>query len=184
MKPRSRIAEALRLKRREMGLTQSDLARQAECTQSAISMFEAGRADALSLKTVKRIAEILEIDLDAIRDEPATEAAGTAVLKYCPVDECYSNIPYVVHDTLCLYPGTVRAPRAERTRCRWCGEPMESACPNRECGADIVAGAFCPLCGEPYITATGKEEPVTDWADAQRRRIREIQDALEHGLND
>ena len=177
MKQTDSLNEILRKKRREKGLTQSELARAAHCTQSAVSMFEAGRSDTLAQKTVARIAELLEIDLASVPAAISPAVFSAAVKKFCPVDECPSNVPYVVRSQLCFHPRTVQAPAEEKTRCASCGELMELCCSNEKCAAPVEEGAFCHLCGTPYVAPvqTGKA-PLEEWADTQRQRIREIFD--------
>ena len=173
------VAEVVRRRRRALSLTQAELAQQAGCRQSAISMFEAGRSAALARQTVERIAEILEIDLaDVERDTGQEGAARELTLKYCRVEGCPSNIPYTVADSLCLKPAMVRAPRDEKTRCTMCGELMCMGCPNAECGVDVVEGSFCPECGTAYVPVAAVESgwQVTKWADEQREKIREIRE--------
>jgi transcriptional regulator with XRE-family HTH domain len=175
MKRADSLNEILRKKRRERGLTQSDLAHAAHCTQSAVSMFEAGRSDALAEKTVARIAEILEIDLASVAAVIPSASTSAMAKKFCPVDECPSNVPYVVRGQPCFYPRMVQAPVEEKTRCRYCGELMESCCPCGKCAAPAREGAFCRLCGTPYVTAVNTGiAPLEEWADAQRKRILEI----------
>jgi len=142
-------------------------------------MFEAGRSTALSRKTIEHIADVLEIDIAAIEqfDEEGT-AVRELALKYCPIDGCPLNVPYTVGDRLCLKPTLARAPREQKTRCRMCGELMETVCPNAECGVPVVEGSHCPECGTPYVpvTSTLSGWQVTQWADEQREKIREIRE--------
>ena len=97
------IHRMFRRRRIEAGLTQSELARQVGCKQSAISMFESGRVDVLSRDKLASIAERLGIDPDML---PAPELPAATVprsprrLYYCPVDECPSNIPYTVRKSV------------------------------------------------------------------------------------
>lgn len=173
------MGEALRQRRRELSITQSLLARRADCNQSAISMYEAGKSTALSSKLVERIADILDMDVSRIAraGEEETTVRGL-VLKYCPIDGCPSNIPYAVGNRLCLKPTMVRAPAEKKTRCALCSEVMESACPNADCGSSITEGSFCQECGSAYVPLTAEMRgwQVTKWADEQRGRIREIRE--------
>ncbi len=56
------INELCRKKRREMEMSQSDLAEQADTTQSTIANFESGRTG-ISSKTLDKILNALSIDL-------------------------------------------------------------------------------------------------------------------------
>ena len=53
------ISELFRCRRRELSVTQADIAEQAGCKQSAVSMFEAGRVTALSTSTIRGWRESL-----------------------------------------------------------------------------------------------------------------------------
>ncbi|MFD5251292.1 helix-turn-helix domain-containing protein [Streptomyces bobili] len=66
----------LRRKRVQAGLSQGDLAAQAEISQSYMSMLEAGRASA-SAPVLARIADVLDCQIgDLMPPEPSV--AGTA----------------------------------------------------------------------------------------------------------
>lgn len=177
------LHDILRQARRAKGLTQSELAARVKCKQSAISMFEAGRTSVLSTETVSQIAKALDIDIKSVPAAPEAEngAARRLTLKFCPVDECPSNVPYVVHGSIHLLPRMVNAPQEEKTRCRYCGEILESHCPNAECAARVESGAFCPWCGAEYVSQAPLDsglDPVA-WSDAQRQRIAEARKLAE-----
>ena len=167
--------------RRSKGLTQSDLAREVGCTQSAISMYEAGRAESLAEEKVRILLDILEVDINDI-SLPETDEGKRAesTLKYCPVDECPSNVPYVTRSQLFFKPMMIEVTVGESTLCSFCGEPLEERCPNGSCGAELREGSFCWSCCTPYVTstrATGRNPER--WADAQRARIRELRELTE-----
>lgn len=176
----------VRCARREAGLTQAALAAKAECKQSAISMFEAGRKDALSRDKVQRLAEILGMD-SAIGESGGEPGTGEVLLKYCPVDECPSNVPYVVRGNLCFMPSLMRKRSGATDFCPWCGELLMDACPNAACAAPVAQGAFCRSCGTAYVTSTRREgDDVRDWARTQRLTILQVTDlaeihAVKHG---
>ena len=140
----SQIREA-RLRRH---LSQSALARQVGCKQSALSMYEGGRAAALSAETVGKLCAALGL-LPPTEAELAEEAArpqGTRV--YCPNPDCPSNLPVRVGESVVLVPHGHLAQEGE-VHCAWCGEVLERACP--ECGAPLNAGAHCVRCGTAYL---------------------------------
>jgi len=176
LKQEKPIHEVIREARRAKGLTQSELAREAKCTQSAISMYEGGRKDALARETVEAIAKLLGLPPESIPEKSGVALPRVSlVLKYCPIDACPSNVPYAVAGRLIFRPVMVSAPSEERTRCRDCGELLESRCPNAECGAAVGEGSFCARCGTALVTASFTPvESAAAWADKQRARIREI----------
>ena len=166
--------------RHRKGLTQSELARQAECKQSAISMMERGRGDALSRRKLAAVAEVLGVDAARYLEEDSPEA-GAAVpavsggTGFCPVFDCPSNIPYIVNGRMLVLPRKNGA--GNWRHCAYCGELLERRCP--ECGAPIAAGrACCGECGEPYVAVPDLPEAGyndwTEWAEHQRARLAEI----------
>lgn len=166
-----RLHIQLRDARRAQGWSQSALAAEVGCKQSAISMMEGGRTDALAQDKLQAIATLLGVSLEPA---PATAAAlALPVLKVCPVAECPSNMPYVAGGQLHFLPLPVRAPAEDATRCGYCGEVLESACP--QCKALLRPGACCTACGSPYVPPLA-EEPADRiaWADRQRERVIQI----------
>jgi len=171
------INEIVRTARRAKLLSQSALATAAGCTQSAISMFEAGRADALSSQTVEKVAEVLGIDANSVARSAGK--SGNPSLRFCPADGCPANVPYVVQGRLILKPSMVEdgAISASSARCRYCGEALQDRCPNTECGVALVEGSFCAACGMAYVTVIERDRGQLEvWADAQRGRIREVRE--------
>ncbi|NOY81030.1 MAG: helix-turn-helix domain-containing protein [Kiritimatiellaeota bacterium] len=174
----SSLPHLLRKLRIEAGLTQSELARQAGCSQSAVSMFEAGRRDALSREKLASIAERLGLDPSRL-EIPGPEPAAGSVAGFCPVDECPSNVPFVVRGRLCFNP-TIRRVRAEgRAFCPFCGELLETRCSNPECNAPAHRGSsVCPECGTAYVHSIRMREAPAEaqerWAANQRALRREL----------
>ena len=155
--------------RRAAGLTQAALAEQAGCMQSAISMMESGRMDALSSSTIEKIASILGVVLEA------PEAAGGTVQtlpqshpRFCPNPECPSCFPYLVGRELFFLP---QAADAGAKYCHLCGEVLLESCP--ACGAPCpLPSACCRDCGQALITPP-PTLPPPEYAGWLRRR-REI----------
>ena len=147
----SQIKEA-RLQRH---MSQSALARQVGCKQSALSMFESGRTTALNAQTIGKLCAAL----DLIPPTPSEVAAGlnsperqeARMRSYCPNPECPSNLPIEVGSRRLFLPRAHLA-HPEACHCPWCGEILERACP--ECGAPVNEGAFCTHCGTPYLAQT------------------------------
>jgi DNA-binding XRE family transcriptional regulator len=166
--------------RRLKGLTQSEVARHIGCTQSAVSMWESGRPDALARDKVELLAKFLEVDTGAIAAAvaPAPAAAEAVVLKYCSVAGCLANVPFTVRDAVCLHPRMVLASPGEKTCCTSCGEFMASQCPKPDCGADVAEGAFCPRCGTPYVASPSeaKGAAALRFSDEQRQRIVQLRE--------
>ena len=160
----------LRDARRAQGLTQSALAAQAGCKQSALSMMESGRMEALARGTIEKIAGILEVPLDPeTAPAAAAHAASAAGRAVCPNGECPSNVPFFVGGELIFWPRRQPAPGGRH--CAFCGEVLERQC--RSCGAPITAGACCPQCGTAHVQpppAAGAGD-LAAWAEQRRREL-------------
>lgn len=141
----SQIKEA----RQRRHLSQSALARKVGCRQSALSMYEGGRATALSAQIVGKLCDELGLvpPTQAELDTEVPMSSGVRV--FCPNPECPSNLPVAIGDRVVLVPHAHMAGERER-HCAWCGEVLEKACP--ECGAPVNSGAFCVHCGTPYLS--------------------------------
>lgn len=168
------LATRLRDARRAKGLSQAALAREAGCTQSAVSMMEMGRPDALARETLLKLALLLDVPLGAA-DEPATEEKTPQILSgrvCCPQAECPSNIPFAAGRTVVFWPR--RQPTGHSgSYCAYCGEVLLVACPG--CDAPLSEGGHCGKCGASYVNPPGDIADVsaTDWAAERRRQLAE-----------
>jgi transcriptional regulator with XRE-family HTH domain len=167
------IAEA----RRQKGLTQSAVAREAGCKQSAISMFESGVPGKLSQESIEKIAEIVGVNLKKIH-ETAASAVKVPVFErrlrgFCPSCQCFSNMPFVMDGRLFFRPDMNKASPAGGDRCAVCGEVLEKACP--VCSAPLNEGACCGVCGSAYVTPALPEGlEVALWAEKRREEIKTV----------
>jgi DNA-binding XRE family transcriptional regulator len=165
--------------RRARGMTQSALARSVGCAQSAISMFESGHPEKLSLDFVSKIAELLEIPLDEPMQPSLPQKRNNTANQdcYCPNPHCFSNIPYVVNGELLLWPTLRSCTGDAAVYCKICGEVLERACPG--CGASIDGGAFCGICGEARITSSlTSEVSAAHYAEKQLKAITQWRDLI------
>jgi len=144
-----RIREARRLAK----LSQSVVAAEVGCKQSALSMFEQGDATKLNEETVLKLSK--KFDVQLFPKAEAATASTVATLQtapakgYCPNPSCPSNHSYQVNGKTFLRPDRHDADPVGGRFCAVCGEVLEKRCPN--CGAAIHDGAVCSLCGEPYV---------------------------------
>lgn len=158
----------LREARRRAALTQAALAARVGCMQSAVSMMETGRMDALARPTLEKIAEVLGVALPrefAVEGQVAT--LPPARMRLCPSPDCPSNLPYQVGGDVLFLP---RATGASGPRCPLCGEVLTSDC--SACGAPAVpCAACCTACGQPLVAAPPEllPDPATWVAERQRR---------------
>ena len=163
--------------RRERGLTQSALAAEIGCKQSALSMFESGQSSKLSEEFVSKLSQKLGVSLE-VKDKNTVDVFSGVVSGYCPSCFCPSNIPYVVDDRVFLRP--IHSVH-RGGRCAYCGEILERACP--VCGAPLNEGACCAVCGSAYVTVSlpGGADLV-EWAAARRREISELNALSRRGM--
>ncbi len=173
--------EEVRVARRIKGMTQAALAKVVNCKQSAISMYEAGHSDALAYKTITIVAEALGLtvpqEVVAVAESKHIELSS---LKYCPIDDCPSNIPYVAGGELHFKPAMIKSLKHENRRCSFCGEILQDCCPNESCGMPITDGGFCSYCGDSYITVTRMMRGSLDeWAAKRCGVIKELRSMSE-----
>ena len=140
--------------RKEAGLSQSELASEIGCKQSALSMFEQGDGTKLSDEVIEKIAEKFSLSITSpeanqvVRPVPP---ASSSVRGFCPNPHCPSNHEYYVEEIRLFRPDREAADPVGGKYCALCGEVLERRCPN--CGAPVHSGAVCSLCGQPYISA-------------------------------
>jgi len=150
----SEICLKIRAARREAKLSQSVLAAEVGCKQSALSMFEQGDGTKLNDAVVEKLAKKFGIDLKATVEKASPSAdAGRMVtaagVGFCPNPHCPSNHPYEVDGRTFYRADRECADPVGGKFCAMCGEVLEKRCPN--CGAPIHEGAVCSHCGEPYV---------------------------------
>ncbi len=140
--------------RRAACLSQSLLAAEVGCKQSALSMFEQGDGTKLNDDVIEKLAQKFGLEVKFVGATPivspvpliqkALPASG-----YCPNASCPSHSRYEVEGRLFLKPNRTETDPVGGKYCAICGELLERTCPN--CGAPVHAGAICSLCGEPYV---------------------------------
>ena len=138
--------------RRAAGLSQSILASEVGCKQSALSMFEQGQPTKLNSEVVEKIAQKLGVDISSPTKQEEKEIIVFSPHEgFCPNAKCPSNRPYQVEGKTLYQPDRVLADPVGGKYCALCGELLERRCPN--CGGVIHSGAICSFCGEPYIVS-------------------------------
>ena len=142
--------------RREAGLSQSLLAAEVGCKQSALSMFEQGDGTKLNDETIEKLAEKFGISLKEKSSRvscaevfPAREK-GTA---FCPNPDCPGNHGYSAGAEFFFRPERNAQDPVGGRFCALCGEVLEVRCPS--CGAELHDGGVCSFCGKPYVAKAG-----------------------------
>lgn len=160
--------------RRKEGLSQSALAEEVGCMQSAISMFEKGNVTKLSEETIQKLSKRLNVPLQdentSLNSNNGDISFTNIVYGFCPDCSCPSNVPYLAGGRLFFRPSRHLASPAGGKRCALCGEVLELRCP--VCGAALNDGACCGICGTAYVTPVIPEG--TDPVIYTRMRVDEI----------
>lgn len=163
------LHKRLRRARLEAGLTQAALAQQVGCKQSAVSMMEAGRREAMAHETLVKVAAVLKVDLPELSESvPCVLLHAVSV---CGNFNCPSNLPYIVGDDVYFFPlGNVGHGR----HCIFCGELLMSVCAH--CSAPIVNhGGCCQACGKLFVELPEEYvEDVPGWVAARVEAIESL----------
>ena len=150
------ICRKLKEARRAAGLSQSVVAAEVGCKQSALSMFEQGDGTKLNDQVIEKLAKKFGVKLEAVKESKGILANAVVslppavrVIGFCPNPHCPTNHAYDVEGRTFFRPERAAADPVGGKFCAVCGEVLEKRCPN--CGASVHDGAVCSLCGEPYV---------------------------------
>ena len=149
------FCEKIGLARREAGISQTELAAEIGCKQSALSPFERGDGTKLSDEAIKKLSEKFGIPLPSQKDDihnssfllPTSyfpPASG-----FCPNPECPSHRHLAAGGKAIVIPDRKLSDPVGGRFCAYCGEVLERKCPN--CGSPVHDGAVCSFCGKSYI---------------------------------
>lgn len=147
------ICRKVKESRRSAGLSQSVVAAEVGCKQSALSMFEQGDGTKLNDEVIGKLLKKFGISIGE-EGEKKAEAGPLPTMPvphtgFCPNPHCPSHMAYEVDGRRLLKPDRVQQDPVAGKYCAVCGEILERRCPN--CGAPVHDGAICSLCGEPYV---------------------------------
>lgn len=151
------FCEKIALARRDAGISQTELAAEIGCKQSALSPFERGDGTKLSDEAIKRLSEKFGIPIqtrkggdDGERSRVSFSPAYAPSTGFCPNPECPSHRKLVVSGRMMVFPDRKSSDPVGGRFCSHCGEVLERNCPN--CGAPVHDGAVCSFCGKPYVS--------------------------------
>ena len=156
-----KICQQVRQERRKARLSQSELAREVGCGQSALSMFEQGDGTKLNDEVIHKLCEKFKIELksseelkeDAAAASPRPVVPSALIHGFCPNPDCPSNHGYQVDGETFLLPHRHESDPVGGQFCALCGEILEKKCPT--CGAPLHDGAVCSHCGNRYVAVIG-----------------------------
>ncbi len=143
-------------------MSQSVLAREVGCKQSALSMFEQGDGTKLNDDVIGKLCAKFGVELPkaaASATEPERPIAVRLAIPpppnqtargFCPNVDCPSHQRYEVDGRAFLKPNRAEQDPVGGKYCAVCGEFLEKRCPS--CGAIVHDGAICSLCGDPYVS--------------------------------
>lgn len=140
-------SQFIRDARRSQGLTQQDVARIINASQSQISAFENGSMDSLSRYKRAALLNLLGIQASINRSEQT--------LAYCSNLDCPGTMPYWSEGKVIFQPIFYERIRGHPIRCGLCAETLTVEC--HKCGQPISQGYYCG-CGEPYIDVPKTDE--------------------------
>ena len=149
--------------RRSRRISQTELAREVGCFQSAISALEQGDGRKLNDEAIEKISKKFGIPIIKPPETPSAAnadfappippvpsgAARIVMHGFCPNPNCPSNHAYTVGEELFMKPGKEECDPVGGTYCVLCGEVLEKKCPS--CGAPLNEGAVCTYCGNRYV---------------------------------
>ena len=150
------ICRKIKDARRSHGISQSALALEVGCKQSALSMFEQGDGRKLNDEVITKLAEKFSISLveEEKKDLPQ-EIKITEVSEickgFCPNPNCPSNNAYTVEGRTFYRPERETCDPVGGKFCAVCGEVLEKRCPN--CSSPVHDGAVCSYCGQAYVVS-------------------------------
>ena len=151
------ICRKIKDARRGAKLSQSVVAAEVGCKQSALSMFEQGDGTKLNDAVVEKLAKKFGIELHPAKEAKAVSPSpavvrvmsGEPATGFCPNPHCPTNHGYEIEGRAFLKPDRAEADPVGGRFCAVCGEVLVKRCPN--CGAPVHSGAVCSFCGEPYV---------------------------------
>lgn len=152
----------VRMRRRGQERTQTEVAACAGVSTGALSRYESGDTRVLGDPTLRKVCEVLGIDVPQWLAEPIpgalpveAETAGRTARYHCPTPFCRMNPWFAVPGWIHFEPRFVESVAAGEVVCQHCGATLHSACVH--CGAALGQHGVCPVCGEDYVPRVAQE---------------------------
>jgi transcriptional regulator with XRE-family HTH domain len=165
------ISSLIRRRRRELNLTQAQLAELVGTNQSQVSSLERGDLMAVRREVLDRIVQAL--GLEELVDLAHTRTA-TKNLRYCRNPACPCHTHIAQDEITCILP---RIRKTADDFCRACGTPMSDTCLNPGCCESVRLGMHCPSCGAAYIEPMRHQhtaDKASEIAEQHNRRSDQI----------
>ena len=149
------FCEKIALARREAGISQTELAAEIGCKQSALSPFERGDGTKLSDEAIQKLSAKFGIPLPSKNETLHNSSLFTLTSSFspasgfCPNPDCPSHRKVQAAGKAIIIPDRKLSDPVGGRFCALCGEVLERKCPN--CGSPVHEGAVCSFCGKPYV---------------------------------
>jgi transcriptional regulator with XRE-family HTH domain len=145
--PNKKLGHAIRTRRVELRLKQSQLGERLQISQAAISLVEQGSINAVSEETLQLLLKMLGIS-DAA---PSASQIQSEIVACCPNPDCPEGNSFIKEATLLTRPKFYVIPIDDLRYCSACGTGLVTKCQTPSCGEPLLEGSsHCSHCGDPY----------------------------------
>jgi transcriptional regulator with XRE-family HTH domain len=165
-----KFREFIRERRKELGLTQAELAKRARIGQPYVSKIESGVIRLPSTFTIESLAKALEMDIEELEWEtlpiPDDGKVGYCRNLRCPGSNFAENSHVIIRDNRIdysqwqPYKTLLEDDEGRIEFCAHCGNKLLTECQN--CGRKLKQFyRYCPGCGYHLLNADGVEDDDT-----------------------
>ncbi len=156
------LGQYLRQLRLDKGLNQQQLADLSGVSQPHISKIEKGKEGPSDAAVLKVCQALEHEDPNQLPESFLRTIKPERVWAYCPNADCPGAKRPMVGQSDVIRPNFLEIDEGQT---RWCGECREvlvCRCPNPDCRAPAMPGAFCTMCGTKYVENTSKSPTPSD----------------------
>lgn len=167
------VGQRIKELRQRKKYSQKQLLERTGLRQSYLANVETGRIRLPLLANLRKIADALEVSIEALVEGTTSEQLLTAPRPadraYCPNPDCPGGTEgmlrgkqVVVHFSISRFDEDDK----ERKFCPHCRSRLVAVCPRTGCGASILSDVtlYCYRCGEPLYAAWEKDHRQKDKA--------------------